>query len=636
MSGLCGFYGRLQDPTDRAPAALLQAMGLRLPAGNARSLQTVQYGACGLAVVAPAGGVHLYRRNGLLVALCGRPWFDSGTDLGEETVAERFAQLWLARGPQACRALSGAFALAVIDTLGGQVCLAVDRCGSLPLLYQRTPHGLLFGSSAAALQAHPDAARELDPQALFHYLYFHMIPAPRTVYEQQARLLPGEYLLYRHGKITRDRYWTLDFDEQQRPPFADLKRRFRGKLEAAVRQAAAPAPATGKVGAFLSGGTDSSTLAGILCQIGDTRPGTYSIGFDVAGYDEMQYARLAARHFNTDHHEYYVTADDVVAAIPRIAAACDQPFGNSSVVPAYYCAQLSATDGVTRLLAGDGGDELFGGNERYARQAVFARYERLPSALRQLVLEPLLFGALGAIDAAPLRKARSYIDQALVDLPARLETYNLLRRYGPGEMLTTGFLARIDPGLPQAELDNCYWRARGLSQINRMQALDMRYTLADNDLPKVRHACALAGVDVAFPFLSDAMLAFSAQLAPEAKLRGTQLRYFFKQALRDHLPRAIVRKRKHGFGVPFGHWLQDHAYLRALAYDSLSDLKARRIVRASFIDALTGRLVHEHPAYHGTMVWVLMMLEQWLRFQQDQYRAVRPLSSNGLAATAVP
>jgi asparagine synthase (glutamine-hydrolysing) len=636
MNGLCGFYGRLQDPTEHAPAAILHAMAMRMVAGNARFMQTAQVGACGVAVAAPPGVAHLYRRDGLLVALWGAPRLDGGAAGAAETVAERFAQLWAARGPQACCALSGAFALAVVDTLAGKVCLAVDRCGSLPLLYQRTAHGLLFGSASAALQAHPDAAHELDPQALFHYLYFHMIPAPYTAYGQQVRLLPGEYLLYRHGQITRDRYWTLAFDEQQRPPYTDLKRSFRGTLEAAVRQATEPVSRTAKVGAFLSGGTDSSTLAGVLGQIADERPGTYSIGFDVAGYDEMQYARLAARHFHTDHHEYYVTADDVVAAIPRIAAACDQPFGNSSVVPAYYCARLAAADGVTRLLAGDGGDELFGGNERYARQAVFARYERLPSMVRQLLLEPLLFGALGSIEAAPLRKARRYIDQALVTMPARLETYNLLHRYGASDVLTTEFLARIDTGLPQAELDTCYWQARALSQINRMQALDMRYTLADNDLPKVRQACALAGVDVAFPFLSDAMLAFSAQLAPEAKLHGTRLRYFFKQALRDHLPRAIVRKRKHGFGLPFGHWLQDHAHLRALAYDSLTDLKARRIVRASFIDALTGRLVLEHPAYHGTMVWVLMMLEQWLRLQQEQRRAGQPISSSGRAAITVP
>ena len=623
MSGLCGFYGRAQDAAAQPVADMLRAMGARLDNAGGVVVQSLQTGASAVAAAAPDGACHMYRHEGLLVALWGRPTLGDRAD----RVAERLAQLWQARGPQACQSLSGAFALAIVDTLAGQVCLAVDRCGSLPLLYQRTPHGLLFGSSAAALLNHPDAAREADPQALYHYLHFHMIPAPHTALTGQVRLLPGEYLLYRHGKATRASYWRLRFDERNRPPFTGRKQEFRAILQDSVRAASAH----GNVGAFLSGGTDSSTLAGILGQVRDERPKTYSIGFEVAGYDEMQYARLAAHHFDTDHHEYYVTADDVVTAVPRLASACDQPFGNASMVPAYFCARMAAADGVTRMIGGDGGDELFGGNERYARQAVFARYEQLPSACRQLLLEPLLFGALGGLDVAPLRKARSYVDQALVTMPARLETYNLLRRYGPSEVLTTEFLARIDTSMPQAELDACYWQADALAQINRMQALDMRFTLADNDLPKVRQACELAGVEAAFPFLSDAMLAFSARLAPEAKLRGTQLRHFFKQALSDHLPRAIVRKRKHGFGLPFGHWLQEHAGLRALAYDSLSDLKSRRIVRASFIDALTGRMVHEHPAYHGTMVWVLMMLEQWLRVQSAQRAAAPGATQTALA-----
>ncbi|MET0323521.1 MAG: asparagine synthase-related protein [Duganella sp.] len=609
--GLCGFYGRLHDGPARAPAAAtLQAMGARLSAAAGAPLRTAQSGACGVAVAAPAGSAHVHQRDGLLVAIWGRPLLDGRAD----DVAARMADAWLRHGPHGCQVLTGAFALAIVDSLSGQVCLAVDRCGALPLFYQPLPHGLAFGSSTSAVLAHPEAGQALDPQALYHYLHFHMVPAPHAAQRQQRRLLPGEFLHYRRGKLVRGSYWSLQFDERQRPPFAELKHTFRATLEASVRHAAAD----GRIGAFLSGGTDSSTLAGILGQVRDERPRTYAIGFDVPGYDEMRYARIAARHFGTDHHEYYVTAADVVAAIPQIAAACDQPFGNASLVPAYYCARLAAADGVTRLIGGDGGDELFGGNERYARQAVFARYERLPSAVRQVLLEPLLFGAAGALDLAPLRKARSYIEQATTAMPARLDSYNLLRRYGADTVLTAEFLAGVDPSLPQSELHACYWGGMGQSQINRLQALDMRYTLADSDLPKVRQACALAGVDVAFPFLSDAMLAFSASLAPEAKLNGTRLRYFFKQALRDHLPRAIVRKRKHGFGLPFGHWLHTHADLRALAYDSLTDLKARRIVRADFIDTLTGRLVGEHPAYHGTMVWVLMMLEQWLRLQQAQ------------------
>ncbi|NVM78326.1 asparagine synthase (glutamine-hydrolyzing) [Duganella sp. SG902] len=559
----------------------------------------------------------MHREPGLVAVIWGRATLDGSG----ERMAERFAAAWRARGAAACVELGGHFAACVIDHASGQALLAIDRSGVYSMHYQSGPQGLWFATDASALPA-----GELDAQSIYNYLYFHVIPAPRGVYRGQQRLLPGEYLLYRAGRSERGVYWRMRFREERALPFAVMKRQFLDIVRDAVRQSAG-----GEVGAFLSGGTDSSTLAGMLGEISGQPARTYSIGFDVDGYDEMDYARLAARHFKTRHHEYYLTAGDVADAIPRIAAACDQPFGNSSIVPAYFCAEMARADGIGKLIGGDGGDELFGGNERYARQAVFARYERLPSSVRQLALEPLLFGVAGNADLRLLRKARSYVEQALLPMPARLESYNLLRHYGPAQVLHTEFLAAIDQASPLDQLNACYWESHGLSQINRMQALDLRYTLADNDLRKVTTACRLAGVEAAFPFLSDDMLAFSARLPPADKLHGTRLRYFFKHALRQHLPRAILRKKKHGFGMPFGQWLQTDAHLRALAYDSLSDLKRRRIVRPEFIDQLTRKLVREHPAYHGTMVWVLMMLEQWLQQHAIPQPAVAPA---GVAETA--
>lgn len=590
MSGLCGY---LQLAGSAAPD--LAAMAAPLSRYDASPLHSMTDGAGAIAVAAHDGSVSVHREPGLLAAVCGRALLNGS---GEQ-LALRLVTAWRARGAQACAELSGHFAVCIIDANAGLALLAIDRSGVHALHYHSAPQGLRFASSAAALPG-----GEPDPQALFDYLYFHMIPAPRSIYRQRQRLLPGEYLLYRGGRAERGRYWQMRFHEASGLPFVVMKRQFRSALEEAVRGAA---NGGGKVGAFLSGGTDSSTLAGLL----EPPASTFSIGFNVAGYDEMAYARIASRHFHTEHHEHYLTAADVVDAIPRIAAASDQPFGNASVVPAYFCARMARASGVTRLLGGDGGDELFGGNERYARQALFARYERLPAGLRQLMLEPLLFGLAGQMNLTPLRKARSYVEQALVPMPARLETYNLLSRYGPAQVLEADFLAAVDPDDPLGQLHACYWESRGLSQINRMQALDLRYTLADNDLRKVTLACELAGVEPAFPFLSDAMLAFSARLPPDDKLHGTRLRYFFKQALRTHLPNEILRKKKHGFGMPFGQWLLTDARLRALAFDSLSDLKSRRLVRADFIEQLLNGRLHEHPAYHGTMVWLLMMLEQW-------------------------
>jgi asparagine synthase (glutamine-hydrolysing) len=196
-------------------------------------------------------------------------------------------------------------------------------------------------------------------------------------------------------------------------------------------------------------------------------------------------------------------------------------------------------------------------------------------------------------------------------MPARLETYNLLGRYGAEQVFTGEFLADVDTGAPLAGLARTYDASAAKSLINRMLALDLKITLADNDLPKVMKACELAGVEVAFPFLNDAMVAFSAGLTPQQKLNGTQLRWFFKEALKGFLPHEIITKQKHGFGLPFGVWLQQHKGLQELASDSLTDLKRRGIVRGDFIEQLTGRHLQEHAGYHGTMVWVLMMLEQW-------------------------
>jgi asparagine synthase (glutamine-hydrolysing) len=327
----------------------------------------------------------------------------------------------------------------------------------------------------------------------------------------------------------------------------------------------------------------------------------------------MEYARIAAKHFSTRHHEYYVTPDDIVSAIPQVAAVLDKPFGNASAIPAYYCARMAKADGLSRILGGDGGDELFGGNVRYAKQHLFSLWGQTPSAVRKGIIEPLVFGIPGGAALPLVQKARSYIEQASIPMPARTETYNLLERYGSREVFTAEFLSTVNPGNPANLLDEIYHENNAASLINRMLAFDRKFTLADNDLPKVAMACELAGMEVAFPLISDEIVAFSLQLEPHLKLKGTKLRYFFKEALRGFLPDDIITKQKHGFGLPFGVWLQQHKPLQALASDSLSDLKSRRIVRPDFIDKLLAQHLNEHAGYHGTMVWVLMMLEQWYR-----------------------
>lgn len=610
MSGLCGWIGHGSITTENRQLA--ERMTRPLVRFDDSKVQILVGRNSALAVAGNGDNVHLYQNKELMVALWGRAEFlDSHLAQLAHTdgIARTLAKSWLESGEKAFAGLVGTFVLCILDEHSGTAILAVDRMGTKPVSYQISGEGMVFGTSADAIIANPLARPEIDPQSLYNYVYFHMIPSPGSIYQGQKRLLPGEFLICKKGRAKSGKYWEINFLETKQRPFEELKQDFLGVLRSSVRKAAGDQ----EVGAFLSGGTDSSTIAGILSEINGRPARTYSIGFEATGYDEMEYARIAARHFSTEHHEYYVTPDDIVEAIPQIAAIFDQPFGNSSAIPTFYCARKAKADGVTRLLGGDGGDELFGGNVRYAKQYIFSLYEYLPSALRKQIVEPLVFGIPGGANLPVICKARSYIEQATVPMPARTETYNLLGRYGHKEVFSSEFLADVNPEQPIALINENYCQTHALSLINRMLSLDLKFTLADNDLPKVVKSCELAGVEVAFPFLDDEIVTYSAQLEPKLKLKGTKLRYFFKEALRGFLPNEIITKQKHGFGLPFGVWLQYHKPLQTLATDSLSDLKSRNIIRADFINKLLEQHLDEHAGYHGTMVWVLMMLEQWYK-----------------------
>jgi asparagine synthase (glutamine-hydrolysing) len=548
------------------------------------------------------------------VAIWGQPRFSESGLAGlaqRHGLAHALAHGYVREGTNVLGTVSGNFALAILDGHTGEAVLAIDRMGTRPLCYCVVAGTLVFGSTLDAISAFPGSAAEINRQAIYDYVYFHTVPGPHTIHAGRHRLLPGSCLIWRNGELGISPYWEMRYVENEKRPMQELKKDFLAVLRGGVREAAQG----GTVGAFLSGGTDSSTIAGILGDVTGKPARTYSIGFEAQGYDEMGYARIAARHFGTRHHEYYVTPADVVSAVPRIAEVHDQPFGNSSAVPVYFCAKLARDDGVDVLLGGDGGDELFGGNERYATQYLYSLYSDLPRAFRKGLIEPVAFlppeiGIAG--------KIQRYIRNASLPMPARYDHYNLLERLGAGNIFSPEFLDSVDAQQPRTMLSHAYDSAQASSLINRMLALDLRFTLADNDLPKVTRACELAGLDVRFPMLDDAVVSFSAVLAPRLKLRGTRLRYFFKESLRGFLPDEVIAKTKHGFGLPLGPWLQTYRPLRQLALDSLSDLKKRGIVRPEFMDELISTHVERHAKYYGTMVWVLMMLEHWFK----QHRVV--------------
>ena len=607
MIGVLGWVGiRAEHPSE-----LLMAMAGKQLADDSLSFSSHHGSGFGIAAVGHPGTAGVFARHGLVVAMHGH--VSCGASGGRHApladVAACFLDAFLQRGVESFGMLRGDFAVALVDPLQGRAVLAVDRMSVRNIVYCEERGGIAFAPTCDALSRHPAASRDVDPQALYDYAYFHMVPGPTTVFRRQRRVTPGYLVDSAGGRCSVRPYWRPHFVEDATGSVAALKGELRSVLASAVRDYAEGA----ECGTFLSGGTDSSTLSGLLGDVTGRAARTFSIGFAAEGYDEMHYARIAAAHFATDQHEYYVTPEDVVAAVPDIAAAYDQPFGNASAVPTYYCAKLARTHGVTRLLGGDGGDELFGGNARYATQWKLSYYDRIPPPLRRRLLEPLVMNA-GMADHVPLwRKARSYITQASLPMPDRYESYHLLRRLGPQNVFTKAFLESVDVGAPLSHLREVYEGVDARSLINRMLGLDFRFTLADNDLPKVTRMCELAGVDVAFPMLHDDVIDYSLRLAPRQKLRGTRLRYFFKEALKDYLPVEILAKQKHGFGLPVGSWLQSHAPLRVLASDSLVTLRGRGIVRPEFIDKLLSDHLAAHAGYYGTMVWILMMLELWFQ-----------------------
>lgn len=546
----------------------------------------------------------------LVVAVQGGPfWLGNEPCQGREPASPTsLLAAYRKHGPAVVKLLQGRFAVAIFDGRAERVVLAVDPMGMERIAYAATADGIVFSSSSEAVARFAPVSANLRHQALFEFLLLHMVPAPGTIFEGVAKLRPGHAAIHERGVLRIERYWSPDFSGGG-PTDAD---NLRDELFAALKSAVGDGQTDERTGSFLSGGLDSSTVAGIYSTVAGRPVHTFSIGFSEHEYDEIHYARIASQRFGTISCEHQVTPDDVIDAFPRIAAAFDEPFGNSSAVPTFVCARVAAANGMTSLLAGDGGDEIFAGNVRYARQSVFEAYWRMPASLRQRVVEPLVMSLSPTGRFSPLRKLRSYVEQARIPMPERLEYWNFMFRADLTQMLEPEFLSSIDVKAPLREMAETYAAAPSRSILHRMHYFDWQYTLSDNDLRKVTTMCELAGVNVHFPMLHPDVIRLANRVPPRMNLRGTRLRHFYKNAMRGFLPDEIIKKKKHGFGLPFGIWLRTHAGFADLIYSMLGDLKARRIVQPTFIDRLIEDQRTGHASYFGYAIWDLAMLQAWL------------------------
>lgn len=568
------------------------------------------------------------RAGGLAAAVVGNPVV--ATDAGEirQIDANGLLDLYQQQGEGCLVALRGSWALVIFDPQQHCILLATDRMGRQPLYYRTGDGVVLICNSLDTLREYSGQAGP-DTQALYHYIYFHMVPAPVAAAKGFHKLTPAHVLKLTPEGEKLTRYWTPTFRETPSSSLAAAHEELRQRLKTAVERCVSgdkhdgSDTRAGKIGAFLSGGLDSSTVAGMLSEIQGGSADAYAIGFEAEGYDEMPYARLAANHFGIRLHEHYVTPEDVVQALPQVAAAADEPFGNSSVLPAYFCARMAAEDGVEILLAGDGGDELFAGNERYAGQKIFENYRRAPRWLRSALVEPLVRTLPDSFPLIP--KGRSFLRQANTLLPERLQYYSFLEQNRPADVFTQVFLEAVDQARPRQLLKDIYHHPDDATVLNRMLFLDWQITLADNDLRKVNQACAMAGVVVRYPMLDDDLVEFSTRIPSAWKLpgmtaKGSKLRHFYKQGLKGWLPDATINKSKHGFGLPFGVWMKNHKPLQEMAYDNILRLKKRGIFLPPFLDHAINSHREGHAAYFGELVWLLMCLEFWLAANETDYQ----------------
>lgn len=524
--------------------------------------------------------------------------------------------LYKKRGVDFVKFLRGSFAIALWDSLDRMLILAADHLGTRPIYYAASHDRLAFATHIGRLAGAPQAARTIDRNSLYFYLNHSCIPAPFTIYEEVRRLEPGHMLVHVKGQATVRRYWDVAYQEQSWSE-AEAAANLDASVEDSVRFAlTSGSPDISEVGAFLSGGTDSSTVLGLLGKIAGEGIKSFSVGFEEAAYNEIHYARVAADHFKSKAYEYFVRPTEALQAIPDLAAIYDEPFSNSSAIPTFFCLKMAREAGVKVMFAGDGGDELYGGNERYLTEKVFTLYHRIPRALR--------FAIDGSVELVPgfypWRKVRNYVRKANQPAVERFFAYQTYFRDRADEYFSADFIDSIEREFPLEVPRRHYERAGDIAALNRLLYIDLKLAVSDNDLFKVNRMAETQGIQVRYPFLDPHVAEVAGKIPANLKVKGWSKRYIFKKAFGNLLPEEILQKKKHGFGLPTGDWLRHDAGFRELARSLLLD--PRSIQRGYFRKPALERLLKLHDeeksSYYGSHIWTFMMLELWHRHHVDR------------------
>jgi asparagine synthase (glutamine-hydrolysing) len=542
------------------------------------------------------------------------------------TDTEVILQAYRHYGVECLDRLRGMFAFAIWDAGEQRLFAARDRAGQKPFYYREDADGLAFASEPKAFLAERSFVPEADPDALFHYLSFQYVPSPGSAFKGLRRLPPAHFLTVDRGRVSIARYWSLRYSPKPNTSEADATTQMRADLAEATRiMLVSDVP----VGAFLSGGIDSSLVVAMMAQAGAGRVKTFSIGFDETEYNELEYARRVADRFGTDHHEAIVRPD-ALAILPKLVWHYNEPFADSSAIPTLYLAEMTRRH-VTVALNGDAGDENFAGYNRYVASRLAARLDRIPQPARQALTR-----WAGRIPNGRTRSTRSRIQRFLHAAADSRE-----RRYArwmfhfddtqKREICSPAFLARVTSRESESQYEALFAAAHGEDLLDATLGADVGSYLPDDLLVKVDIATMAYGLEARSPLLDHVVMERAARLPVDFKLRGSEKKYLLKRVARGLLPDDVIDRPKMGFGVPLDRWFRGP--LRELAHDVLlgSRLRARGYFRVEAIE----RLLHEHETgrrnWHYQM-WNLLVLELWHQTFIDARPAAQQPSTAGTAA----
>ena len=520
----------------------------------------------------------------------------------------RAYQQW---GTDCVKRLRGMFAFGIWDQRQRRLMLARDRVGKKPLFYTQLQNRFLFASELQGLLADPDIPRDLNPEAIDAYLSWGYVPAPLTGFKNIFKLLPAHWMTVEvtdQGLVTRtEQYWKLEYGPKLVISEAEAAEALREKLTEAVRlRMVSDVP----LGAFLSGGIDSSIVVGLMAKLSDRPVKTFSIGFAEASFDETVHARRIAKLWKTDHHEFIVEPN-ALEILPMLVRHYGEPYADSSAVPTYYVSKLTR-EKVTVALNGDGGDESFAGYERYLGNRLADRVQSIPgSSLTARALSAMLPDSINPKNR--LRNIKRFLSVASQPVGQRYGRWVGFFTEEAKHQLYRGELrALLNQHRPVEWLEQMFAEISGLDPVDATMAVDVQSYLPYDLLVKVDITSMANSLEARSPFLDHEVMEFAARLPVNLKLRGKEAKYLLKRAFSDLLPSENVNRRKMGFGVPVGQWFRGP--LRELLCDSLLGQDSR--VHEYFNPAVIEKLITPHlqsQADNSFLLWNLLMLEMWMR-----------------------